>query len=189
MDAAERASRLVGLPVNAIRLGVYILSGMLADLGSHAPAHYRVLNACRDLHFMVEGRMCSKLQGVAWARSRLGPPWLLDAAAQWQQHGTGPELVTIEPARDRACDLAWSILGSVVAGGAEGSSGQRARGGVAKDKLAELREALSVMSGAPPENLVHPHPADARQARDLARSQMLHRDRARRNLPYERRST
>jgi len=28
----ERASRLVGLPVNAIRLGVYILSGMLAAL-------------------------------------------------------------------------------------------------------------------------------------------------------------
>jgi hypothetical protein len=69
-----------------------ILSGMLADLDSHAPAHYRVLNACRDLHFMVEGRMCSKLQGVAWARGRLGPAGLLDAAAEWQRHGTGPEL-------------------------------------------------------------------------------------------------
>ena len=71
-----------------------ILSGMLADLDSRAPAHYRVLNACRDLHFMVEGRMCSKLQGVAWARGRLGPPYLLDAAARWQRHGTGPELDT-----------------------------------------------------------------------------------------------
>ena len=69
-----------------------ILGGMLADLGSHAPPHYRVLNACRDLHFLHEGRMCSKLQGVVWARGRLGPPGLLDAAAQWQRRGTGPEL-------------------------------------------------------------------------------------------------
>jgi hypothetical protein len=69
-----------------------ILSGMLADLGSHAPPHYRVLNACRDLHFLVEGRMCSKLQGVAWARERLDPPDLFDAAAAWQRHGSGPEL-------------------------------------------------------------------------------------------------
>jgi hypothetical protein len=73
-----------------------ILSGMLADLSSHAPAHYRVLNACRDLHFMVEGRMCSKLQGVTWARGRLGPPGLLDAAARWQRYGTGPALDTAE---------------------------------------------------------------------------------------------
>jgi hypothetical protein len=70
-----------------------ILAGMLADLGTHAPAHYRVLNACRDLHFLVEGRMCSKLQGLAWARGRLGPPDLLDAAAARQRHGPeGPEL-------------------------------------------------------------------------------------------------
>jgi len=69
-----------------------ILSGMLADLGSHAPPHYRVLNACRDLHFLVEGRMCSKLEGAAWARRRLVPADLVDAAATWQTHGTGPEL-------------------------------------------------------------------------------------------------
>ena len=69
-----------------------IIGGMLADLGSQAPAHYRVLNACRDLHFLLEGRMCSKFQGVAWARGRLGPPELLDAAAQWQRQGSGPVL-------------------------------------------------------------------------------------------------
>jgi hypothetical protein len=69
-----------------------ILGGMLADLSSHAPPHYRVLNACRDLHFLHTGRMCSKLQGIAWARGRLGSPGLLDAAAAWQRHGTGPEL-------------------------------------------------------------------------------------------------
>jgi hypothetical protein len=73
-----------------------ILAGMLADLGSHAPAHYRVLNSCRDLHFLQEGRMCSKLQGVAWARGWLGPAGLLDAAAAWQRHGAGPELDPVE---------------------------------------------------------------------------------------------
>lgn len=70
-----------------------ILAGMLADLGTQAPPHYRVLNACRDLHFLVEGRMCSKLQGLAWARGRLGPPDLLDAAAERQRRGRdAPEL-------------------------------------------------------------------------------------------------
>jgi hypothetical protein len=69
-----------------------ILAGMLADLFSQAPGYYRVLNACRDLHFLATGRMCGKLRGVAWARDRLGPPDLLDAAAEWQRHGTGPEL-------------------------------------------------------------------------------------------------
>lgn len=73
-----------------------ILSGMLVDLGNHASAHYRVLNACRDLHFMVEGRMCSKLQGVRWARGRLGPGDLLDAAVHWQRHGNGPELDMVQ---------------------------------------------------------------------------------------------
>lgn len=67
-----------------------VLLGMLADLGSHAPPHYRVLNACRDLHFLVEGRMCSKQQGAIWARGRLGPPGLLEAAAAWQRHGPRP---------------------------------------------------------------------------------------------------
>lgn len=69
-----------------------LLSGMHADLGSHAPDHYRVLNACRDLHFLVEGRMCSKLHGVAWARPRIGPPELLDAAVAWHLYGAGPPL-------------------------------------------------------------------------------------------------
>jgi hypothetical protein len=69
-----------------------ILSGMLADLGSHAPAHYRVLNACRDQHFLDEGKMCSKLQGVAWARGRLAPPDLLDTAVEWHVYGTGPAM-------------------------------------------------------------------------------------------------
>ncbi len=64
-----------------------ILAGMLADLGIHGPTHYRVLNACRDLHFLVEGRMCSKLAGIAWARGHLGPSALLDAAAERQRCG------------------------------------------------------------------------------------------------------
>jgi hypothetical protein len=74
-----------------------ILSGMLVDLSRHPYAHYRVLNACRDQHFLEEGRMCSKLEGVRWARGRrAAPPDLLDAAVEWQVRGTGPALDVVE---------------------------------------------------------------------------------------------
>ena len=67
-----------------------ILGGMLSDLGSRAPAHYRVLNACRDQHYLNEGRMCSKLEGATWARPLVDDPELVDLATNWQVNGDGP---------------------------------------------------------------------------------------------------
>jgi hypothetical protein len=69
-----------------------LLGGMLEDLGTHAPPHYRVLNACRDQHFLDEGRLCSKLEGAAWALRRMGDPELVSAAVDWQRIGDGEPL-------------------------------------------------------------------------------------------------
>jgi len=70
-----------------------ILAGMLSDVNNtRASAHYRVLNACRDLHFLHIGRMCGKLQGAEWARGRLVDADLVDAAVAWQTDGAGPWL-------------------------------------------------------------------------------------------------
>ncbi len=66
-----------------------ILGGMLVDLDSKAPTHYLVLNACRDLHFLTENRMCSKLEGAAWARPRVDDPELVDLAVNEHVHGDG----------------------------------------------------------------------------------------------------
>jgi hypothetical protein len=68
------------------------IGGMLVDLESRAPAHYLVLNACRDLHFLTEGRLCSKLDGAAWARARVNDPELVDQAVYEHVHGDGPPI-------------------------------------------------------------------------------------------------
>lgn len=54
------------------------------------PPHYTVLNACRDLRFVVEGVICSKVAGGRWALERGYDRWLIEAALSWQMHGIGP---------------------------------------------------------------------------------------------------
>ncbi|HET9872845.1 MAG TPA: aminoglycoside adenylyltransferase domain-containing protein [Propionibacteriaceae bacterium] len=58
----------------------------------HMPAHYLVLNACRDWRFAEEGLICSKVEGGRWARDRVADRWLVDAALQWQTESAGPVL-------------------------------------------------------------------------------------------------
>jgi glycosyltransferase involved in cell wall biosynthesis len=54
------------------------------------PAQYTVLNACRDLRFIEEGVICSKIAGGLWALDRGYDRWLLEAALSWQRWGLGP---------------------------------------------------------------------------------------------------
>ncbi|MBD0330884.1 MAG: DUF4111 domain-containing protein, partial [Thermoleophilia bacterium] len=71
----------------------WLIDAMRVDLALvGAAGWYRVLNACRTLHFLEEGRLCGKLRGAAWARDRLGDPPLVDAAVEWRRRGTGPPL-------------------------------------------------------------------------------------------------
>ena len=52
--------------------------------------HYIVLNACRDLRFIEEGVICSKVAGALWALGQGYDPWLIEAALGWQADGIGP---------------------------------------------------------------------------------------------------
>ena len=54
------------------------------------PAQYTVLNACRDLRFVDEGVICSKIVGALWALGQGYDPWLIEAALAWQVDGVGP---------------------------------------------------------------------------------------------------
>jgi hypothetical protein len=54
------------------------------------PPHYIVLNACRDLRFIEEGVICSKVAGALWALGQGYDPWLIEAALGWQVDGIGP---------------------------------------------------------------------------------------------------
>jgi hypothetical protein len=54
------------------------------------PPHYIVLNACRDLRFIEEGVICSKVGGALWALGQGYDPWLIEAALGWQVDGIGP---------------------------------------------------------------------------------------------------
>jgi predicted nucleotidyltransferase len=60
--------------------------------------HYTILNACRDLRFVEEGVICSKVAGGQWALERGHDRWLLEAALGWQLHGIGPVIdgVTVD---------------------------------------------------------------------------------------------
>ena len=54
------------------------------------PPHYIVLNACRDLRFIKEGVICSKVAGALWALGQGYDPWLIEAALGWHVDGIGP---------------------------------------------------------------------------------------------------
>jgi hypothetical protein len=67
---------------------------MRVDLAlAGASGWYRVLNACRTLYFIEQGRLCGKLTGAAWARARAADPSLIDAAVDWRRHGSGSPLL------------------------------------------------------------------------------------------------
>jgi hypothetical protein len=71
----------------------WLVDAMRVDLAlAGAAGWYRVLNACRTLHFVEEGRMCGKLTGAAWARMRVADSALIDAAVEWRRNGSGPPL-------------------------------------------------------------------------------------------------
>jgi Glycosyl transferase family 2/Aminoglycoside adenylyltransferase, C-terminal domain/Nucleotidyltransferase domain len=71
----------------------WLAEAMLVDLAlAGAAGWYRVLNACRTLHFVERGVMCGKLEGAAWARRRVADPELIDDAVEWRRNGVGPPL-------------------------------------------------------------------------------------------------
>lgn len=62
---------------------------------SNAPSHYAVLNACRALAFVREGRLLSKLDGGAWALQHgLGPVREIGAAILAQDGSTASPPLT-----------------------------------------------------------------------------------------------
>ncbi len=71
----------------------WLVDAMRVDLAlAGAAGWYRVLNACRTLHYLDRGSMCGKLTGAAWARTRVPDASLIDAAVAWRRLGTGPPL-------------------------------------------------------------------------------------------------
>ncbi len=73
------------------------LAALGRELDAHwMPAHYLVLNACRDLRFLEESVICSKVAGGEWALSRVDDPWLIDAALCWQIRGFGPVMDPVQ---------------------------------------------------------------------------------------------
>ncbi len=86
--AGPRPRRVFG-PVSR----AWLVEAMAVDLAlPGAAGWYRVLNACRTLHFIERGALCGKLTGAAWARGRVADPELVDLAVQWRRHGSGPPL-------------------------------------------------------------------------------------------------
>ena len=78
------------------------------------PAQYTVLNACRDLRFVDEGVICSKIVGALWALGQGYDPWLIEAALAWQVDGVGPIIdgtFVDEFAARVAARLAAALLG------------------------------------------------------------------------------
>jgi hypothetical protein len=83
-------------PVDA----AYVVDAMRVDLGlTGAAGWYRVLNACRTLHYLETGRLCSRGDGAAWARGRVPDQRLVDDALAWRENGIGP---VMDPARVEA---------------------------------------------------------------------------------------
>lgn len=69
----------------------HVADAMRVDLGlAGAAGWYRVLNACRTLHYLETGRLCSRADGAAWARGQVADPGLVDDALVWRQRGIGP---------------------------------------------------------------------------------------------------
>ena len=75
----------------------HVVDAMRVDLGLAGTAGwYRVLNACRTLHYLQTGRLCSRADGAAWARGRVPDQRLVDDALAWREEGIGP---VMDPAR------------------------------------------------------------------------------------------
>jgi hypothetical protein len=71
----------------------WLVEAMLVDLAlAGAAGWYRVLNACRTLHFIERGTMCGKTEGAAWAHPRVQDSELIDDALEWRRHRLGPPL-------------------------------------------------------------------------------------------------
>jgi hypothetical protein len=78
----------------------HVVDAMRVDLGlAGAAGWYRVLNACRTLHYLETGRLCSRAEGAAWAQGRVPDRRLVDDALAWREKGIGPVL---DPARVEA---------------------------------------------------------------------------------------
>jgi len=78
----------------------HVIDAMRADLAlAGAAGWYRVLNACRTLHYLETGRLCSRAEGAAWAWDRVLDQRLVDDALAWREKGVGP---VMDPARVEA---------------------------------------------------------------------------------------
>lgn len=78
----------------------HVVDAMRVDLGLTGTAGwYRVLNACRTLHYLETGLLCSRADGAAWAQGRVPDQGLVDDALAWRENGIGP---VMDPARVEA---------------------------------------------------------------------------------------
>ncbi|GAA1553014.1 hypothetical protein GCM10009789_03190 [Kribbella sancticallisti] len=69
----------------------WMIGAMRVDLRMTGPAGwYRVLNACRSMHYLDTGRLCGRSAGAQWARGRVRDVALLDDALAWRERGSGP---------------------------------------------------------------------------------------------------
>jgi len=72
----------------------WLLEAMRVDLSLvGAAGWYRVLNACRTMHYLETGVMCDRIRGADWARGRLPDGELIDLALQWRQTGSGRPMI------------------------------------------------------------------------------------------------
>jgi len=71
----------------------WVIGAMRVDLQMTGPAGwYRVLNACRTMHYLDTGQLCERSTGAQWARGRVGDVALLDDAVTWRETGSGPAM-------------------------------------------------------------------------------------------------
>jgi hypothetical protein len=92
------APDLIGSVPRPVILGY--LAGELGWAAAHATEAYAVLNACRAMVFLADGRIVSKVAGGSIALDRgLGPRALLQRALD-EQHGNAPRQPVTPEARD-----------------------------------------------------------------------------------------
>ncbi|MFB4317351.1 glycosyltransferase [Actinomadura sp. 21ATH] len=92
----QHAIALTGPPPGTLFADVdpsWVVDAMRVDLRMSGPAGwYRVLNACRTLHYLDTGRLCDRSAGAGWARGRVRDEALLDDALTWHETGHGPAM-------------------------------------------------------------------------------------------------
>jgi len=105
----------------------WIVDGMRVDLQMVGPAGwYRVLNACRTMHYLDTGQLCSRAAGVQSARTKVLDQGLLDDALAWRERGRGP---VMDPERVEA--FVQPVLARL-----EGRAGSRPLRGVPEQEIA-----------------------------------------------------